>query len=281
MKNKKCTFIVATSLLLLLGGCATPRSPERADSPVSKRADTLPVQQSPERADKRVPKRVNATPVQQSPERADKRISKRVNTAPVQQLPERADKRASKRAKAEPVKRSPERTNSNVSDSWQLRGKIALAYPAKRCQGSGSCGRRSEQGKIHWKQRQQNYHVRLSDPFNRILMTIDGNAQSLKAQGPEQPLTQTSPNEFIAVLANNANSSALSNLSPEWLRYWVTGHPAPKGEVSEKRENTFVQHGYQITARKWKSTPVGRMPTLVLIEKNKSTLRLVIGEWAK
>ncbi len=168
---------------------------------------------------------------------------------------------------------------STATDNWQLTGKIAIAYPDAQC-GRERCPSRSDQGKIIWKQQANDYHITLSDPFGRLLITLDGNNKSLHAQSPGKAPIITEPQQFIALMvADSEQQSTLNTLTPQLLRHWVTGRPAPGIAVSEKDKQHFVQQGFSIHTRQWRKTPIGQMPSLITIEKEALKLRLVVRDW--
>lgn len=168
--------------------------------------------------------------------------------------------------------------NTAAENHWQLSGKIGLVYPESHCSGN-DCRSRSDQGKIDWRQQAQTYAIRISDPFGRVVMRINGDNQQLQAQSADQAAIHTTPDEFVALIANNADNQALSNLSPAWLSYWVTGRPAPDTPISAQNGNQFVQQGYTVNAKQWRDTSVGKMPSLIVVNKDDFTLRLVVREW--
>lgn len=169
-------------------------------------------------------------------------------------------------------------TNVKVTNHWRLNGKIGLVYPEANCAGE-DCRLQSDQGNIIWQQQGQTYAIQLSDPFGRVVMTITGDNQQLQSTVPKQQTIHTTPNEFVAIIANHADNQALSTLSPAWLRYWVTGRPAPGIDVTKQSNDEFIQDGYRVTAKQWRSTPVGKMPSLIVVTKQQFTLRLVVRAW--
>lgn len=169
--------------------------------------------------------------------------------------------------------------DNRVLDRWALNGKIGLVYPQAHCQGS-DCRKRSDQGGISWQQQRSDYDITITDPFGRTVLTVSGNPQQLRAQSPgENPLV-VAPKEFLALLAKDSTQrSILSELSPDDLRYWVTGRVNPAYPV-EKKQDTFEQKGFSISARQWRTTPAGNVPALVTVKKDDFTLRLVVREWS-
>lgn len=161
---------------------------------------------------------------------------------------------------------------------WQLSGKIAVIYPEAYC-NSETCRRQSDQGKINWKQNEQTYHVAISDPFGRQLMQLSGNERTLTATSPEKTPVVMSPNDFIQLMTSQTDQTIGADLAPADLRFWVTGRPNPKLTATDKNTQTFVQKGYEITAKQWRKTPIGYVPALVVVEKDGFTLRLVVREW--
>ncbi len=166
------------------------------------------------------------------------------------------------------------------ADSWELTGKIGMMYPEANCLGD-SCKMRSDQGGIKWTQDQQHYHIVLNDPFGRAVLQISGNDQQLKAASPgQQPMVGT-PEEFAQLLTDGkAKNKLLANLTPRDLSYWITGRPNPD-YANKQNKNNFEQKNYTISARQWRSTPVGYMPSLVEVKKGQVKLRIVIKEWEK
>ncbi len=169
---------------------------------------------------------------------------------------------------------------SKVSDEWELIGKIGMVYPESNCMGN-DCKTRSDQGGIKWLQNRQNYHIVLNDPFGRTVLQLSGDNQQIKASAPGKQAIIASPNEFAQLLTKRkAQHRLLANLTPKDLSYWVTGRPNPDN-TSKKNKNYFEQKGYTISASQWRNTPVGHMPSLVMLKKGQVKLRIVIKEWEK
>lgn len=167
-------------------------------------------------------------------------------------------------------------------NNWQLSGKIAAVYPKTNCMQE-NCSPHSDQGKIKWKQQGEQYNIAVSDPFGRVVIELNGDKQMITAVSPEHEPIQTSPEDFLMLLMNKkVQNKALSNLNPDDLRYWVTGRVSPTaGKVTKKSQNgySFAQKGYTITTGQWRSTPIGQLPSMVNIVKDKFKLRLVIRNW--
>ncbi len=163
-------------------------------------------------------------------------------------------------------------------NQWQLSGKIGLVYPESNCRGE-DCRQRSDQGKIAWQQNINDYSVDIADPFGRVVMTITGDDKALLATSAKQKTLKTTPDEFVALLVGNTDNPALSNLSPAWLKYWVTGRPAPALDVDRDVANGFKQAGYLIVPSGWQPTPVGEMPSVITVTKARFTLRLAVKKW--
>lgn len=169
--------------------------------------------------------------------------------------------------------------DSRAIADWQLSGKIGMVYPKSNCH-SDNCSPKSDQGSIQWQQQQLNYDVTLSDPFGRVVMEIRGDDRQLQASSPGQAPIQTTPDAFIALLTDrSSNNRVLSELSPNDLRYWVTGRPNPD-VPAKKSEQNFEQKGFVVTTRQWRKTAVGDMPSLITVVKDDFTLRLVVREWS-
>lgn len=171
--------------------------------------------------------------------------------------------------------------DSRIIDTWGLSGKIGIAYPNNNCQ-KDYCPPRSEQGNLQWKQRKNAYHFEVSDPFGRVVMTITGDNQQLLAKAPGQTPIHSTPSEFMSLLVGRHKQKAiLSHLSPQDLRYWVTGRPVPQVPHEKRGDSDFTQKGFTISSRQWRKTPAGNMPALVTVRKGDFKLRVVIREWQK
>lgn len=169
--------------------------------------------------------------------------------------------------------------DTRVNDNWQLNGKIGVAYPDAKC-NRDNCPARSDQGRILWQQQSQRYQIEISDPFERVLIRLDGNDDNLRAQSPGKAPINATPAQFIALMVNESEQqSALSALTPHLLRHWVTGRPAPDTDVTRSGSQQFKQQGFTVAAKQWRKTTVGQMPSLVTIEKGQVKLRLVVREW--
>ncbi len=175
-------------------------------------------------------------------------------------------------------------TASTVAvDDWQLSGKVAAVYPKTNCM-KDNCSPHSDQGKIKWQQRGEEYDITVFDPFGRVVIELDGNSRMLSAVSPGQKTINTTPENFLTLLVNKKEQNkALSTLNPNDLRYWVTGRASPNaGKVTHHQDGKrFEQKGYTITTKQWRATPVGQLPSLVNIVKGKFKLRLVIRNWQK
>lgn len=165
-------------------------------------------------------------------------------------------------------------------DNWQLQGKIGLVYPKPGC-GGNDCPLSSDQGNLSWQQRDKNYSIRVADPFNRVLINLQGDPQTMTVTQPGQAPTTTTPAEFLQRLAAASRQPAiLTQISPNDLRYWLTGRQSPDATATQKNDVTFVQRGFTIRATQWRDTAVGNMPSLIVISKGQFRLRLVVREWA-
>ncbi len=168
---------------------------------------------------------------------------------------------------------------SRANDSWQFNGKIGVVYPAGNCNGN-DCPLQSEQGNLQWQQQKTQYHVSIADPFNRVLMQIDGDPQTLTLKQPKQPAQTASPADFLQLLlTQNRQSSLLANITPVDLRYWLTGRQNPAENTAEKQDKSFQQKGFTIRSTQWRDTAVGKMPSLINISKGRFRLRIVVREW--
>jgi|GEM_PF-6476685 len=175
-------------------------------------------------------------------------------------------------------------TSNKHVDDWQLDGKIAITYPNANCQRD-ECSLQNAQGKIHWRQKKAHYNVILFDPFGRQVMHIIGNDQVLQASSrTNTPALITSPEHFCHLLAGEMQQSdQLAALSPNDLRHWLTGRAIPNIDYRKTlgNEGQFMQKGFTVTTRQWRTTPLGQMPFLVDINKGNIKVRLVIKEWSK
>lgn len=171
--------------------------------------------------------------------------------------------------------------DSHLVEAWHLSGKIGIAYPSKNC-SRDYCPPHSAQGNLAWQQKKSAYDIELSDPFDRVVMTVAGDQQRLLAKMPGKPPVSATPSELMSLLiGNNEQKAAFLQLGPQDLQYWVTGRPVPKVAHEKKSESDFEQKGFTISSRQWRKTPVGNMPALVTIHQGDFKVRLVIREWQK
>lgn len=174
-------------------------------------------------------------------------------------------------------------TPQSVTDEpithWTLSGKIAIIYPSANCNRE-NCPKQSDQGRINWKQQGEYYNITLFDPFGRRVMTIEGNDSTLTASQPKQPVIQTTPQNLVSLLTKNRRQNKLfSALSPQDLRYWITGRAVPQQAVEQQKAHSFVQKGFTVAGRQWRDTTSGFLPSLVTVTKEELALRLVIQQW--
>lgn len=174
---------------------------------------------------------------------------------------------------------TPKMVNDDPIDNWSMSGKIAIVYPAKHC-NKENCPKQSDQGKVAWQQQLQRYHIVLSDPFGRVVMTLRGDDTTLQATAPNQQPINTTPSEFVALLTKKRSQNAMfADLRPQDLRYWVTGRSVPNVPQVDKGNGKFEQKGFTITGSQWRETPQGYLPSLVTVVKDQLKLRLVIKQW--
>lgn len=174
--------------------------------------------------------------------------------------------------------------STSAVDNWKLSGKIAAVYPKTNCQ-KDECSPHSDQGKINWQQKGETYRIAVSDPFGRVVIELVGDNDKLTAMTPgQQAPISTSPEDFLTLLVSkNEQSQALTDLTANNLRYWVTGRISPTAGAVKKQASghSFEQKGYLVTTKQWRATEIGQLPSLVNIAKGKFKLRFVIRDWNK
>lgn len=176
---------------------------------------------------------------------------------------------------------SQQKSISQAPTQWQLSGKIAVSTPNTRCQ-TENCPPSSSQGNLAWIQQNAQFDITLRDPFNRVIMQIKGDTDTLQATAPEQPTITAVPTDFIQQLLNDSAIPAGDiQLTPTDLRYWITGRPAPSSPVTDKQAESFTQNGYQIDAKQWRNTEIGYMPSIIDVKKSGFRLRIIAQRWTR
>ncbi|MBS9778423.1 MAG: outer membrane lipoprotein LolB [Gammaproteobacteria bacterium] len=168
---------------------------------------------------------------------------------------------------------------NKVIESWNLKGKIAVVYPQGNCVGN-SCRKKSDQGRINWKQIKEVYDIDVSDPFGRKVLNAKGGSSVLRILVPGKESLTLAPSDFLTLMVKDSSQrKILSGLSPVDLQYWVTGRPNPS-EAFENGTDVFLQKGFKVSARQWRNTVIGKLPSLVVIKKNDLTVKIVAKEWS-
>ena len=166
-------------------------------------------------------------------------------------------------------------------ENFSLKGKIGLIYPEPNCRGSSDCQMRNNQGGITWQQKGDDYDISVKDFFGRNVLGVSGDSRQLIATITGRAPLKATPDDFANLLIGaKSYNNVLSGFSPSDLKYWITGRVNPALPV-EKNNETFSQKGFVITARNWRMTDFGNVPSLIIIKKKKFKLKLVIKDWGK
>lgn len=165
-----------------------------------------------------------------------------------------------------------------LTHDWQLDGKLAVRYPAADNCRDNFCPKQSDQGNIRWQQRGDDYTILLSDPFGRVLFNVSGDNKTLRFKAVNQAIIEAPTTDFLRLILSQPMAQSLDGLSPELLRYWVSGRPAPQLPF-KKTVDGFEQAGFTISAKQWRKSPIGTLPALTVVKKDQMMLRLVVRDW--
>lgn len=151
--------------------------------------------------------------------------------------------------------------------NWSAKGRAALRNANNNWSAT-----------LSWEQVARDYHVRLSGPFGRGAVKIDGVGDGVSVHIAGQQ----------AVVADDAET--LLNQQLGWtvpvksLPYWLRGLPAP-GDVENLSLNTdgvaeyFEQQGWRIEYSAYRPLRTINLPRKIQIENASLRLKLVLDRW--
>lgn len=149
---------------------------------------------------------------------------------------------------------------------WHLRGRIAI-----RARGEGTSAN------VDWHQDSQKYHVRMSGPFGRGAVVLDGDGS--------QAILRDGEGELKAPTASGLVEKRTGwKLPIENLRFWMRALPVPgapahvefnmRGEVLE-----IVQNGFKLSYSEYISVGGVKLPQRWELKHPSIRLRAFVSSW--
>ena len=152
--------------------------------------------------------------------------------------------------------------------TWDLEGRIAVRTPDES--GSGS---------LYWRQRPEEYALRVIAPFSGGMYELNGAAGVVSLRTPDNSLSQA------------ADAEALLQRAAGWhfpvseLVYWIRGLPAPSLVVeqllldAENRITALSQGGWSIRYKRYSGVGRLSLPARLDLENEQVRVRLSVREW--
>lgn len=151
---------------------------------------------------------------------------------------------------------------------WTLNGRLSLTLDETSWHAS-----------LRWRQRGDDYEIRIFGPFGRAVALIEG--------GPDDVLLRTAEGEeFRATDADELLRRELGwPLPVAGLRYWVLGLAQPplaraRVELADGgRPLRLFQDGWTIDYQRYSEPPAAGLPDRMLLTRETVSLRLLVDEW--
>jgi outer membrane lipoprotein LolB len=153
----------------------------------------------------------------------------------------------------------------SAQPDWSFSGRVALSQ-----------GKDGGSGRIEWRQRGNDFDIRLSAPITGQSWRVTGGAGKARLEG------------LAGGVREGSDAEALLHEATGWripvdaMARWVRGARAP-GEASldfdgQLRPGTLHQHGWAVEYRDWEVADPPR-PTRVFARQGEASVRLVIDRW--
>ena len=152
-------------------------------------------------------------------------------------------------------------------DHWEFRGRIGVI--------AGSDG---FNGKLHWKQRQDRFDVRVSGPLGAGAIELEGRGRHITLTDRDGEVVEMQDAE-ADILARYGWT-----IPVESLRYWALGIPAPDSPAStdfdvDGRLTSLEQRDWTVTISQYREAGGQSMPRRVAAVNSDAKVRLVIDNW--
>jgi outer membrane lipoprotein LolB len=153
-------------------------------------------------------------------------------------------------------------------EEWRTSGRVAVQVPDDGWSAS-----------LRWRQKAQDYQIRLSGPFGQGAVRVDGTAGGVVLRTADGRRRH----------AANAEQLIAAELGAEvpvsLLRYWLLGRPAPAIKVDELQLDAdgllqeLSQAGWAISYQDYETHKAGLLPVRLRIGRGQSKARFVLGDW--
>ncbi len=132
---------------------------------------------------------------------------------------------------------------------------------------------------MHWNQRPDAWQMRVSGPFNQGTFQLQGNAEKVLLQTPDNKMFRANTPE--ALMQYHLGWS----VPIDGLKYWVRGVPEPDVNVDNLvidgsgHMTELQQAGWNITISRYGNSENMELPTKLEMKNDRFQLRLVVQEW--
>lgn len=168
----------------------------------------------------------------------------------------------------------------DIEQAW-LAHRAALSALTMWTANGRIAGRTEEQGwsaSLLWAQQGDEYHISLSGPLGQGRVQLDGNAQGVALQLPDQQVISASDPADLLYQRTGWR------LPVEALRFWLRGLPAPnlpfvKQLDDQGRLEILEQSGWKLDYRQYVPIYHWELPAKLTLARADLRVRFIIDEW--
>lgn len=155
----------------------------------------------------------------------------------------------------------------SVVDHWEFRGRIGV-----------SAGTDGFNGKLHWRQTDDQFLATVSGPLGAGAIKIAGDGQRVSLTDKDGEVTEMQDAE-ADIYARYGWTIPVAS-----LRYWALGIPAPEAPASTEFNDqgeltTIVQRNWVVTISQYREGGGQLMPRRIAAVNGDAKVRLVIDSW--
>ena len=177
--------------------------------------------------------------------------------------------------RAETAVPAPEaRPPDDVVERWRATGKLA----ARVRDGDGEGGR-SWSAAFDWRQRQEDFRLRLSGPFGQGGLEVKGRPGEVELKTAKgERWTARTPEELFGRRIG-------WDLPASSIRHWITARARPGAPVGDwtldedGRLSSLTQQGWRIEYRYPSDSRGPSLPNRITLHGERATVRMVVRDW--
>ncbi|MCI0749738.1 MAG: lipoprotein insertase outer membrane protein LolB [Nevskiales bacterium] len=161
--------------------------------------------------------------------------------------------------------------------AWETRRTQLAQIHRFTVQARVSSGRLGFNGTLHWRQRPDDFEIRVSGPLGTGAVNIAGNDAEVEIRTTKDHYRATDPERFL--------SEQLGYTFPvTHLRWWVLGLPAPAHEAllafdEQGRLRALRQSGWTVDVNEYQNVGAWQLPRKITLANEALTIKVVVDGW--